>query len=255
MKGRLPPGVSAKQFQAAVRRLQDVVGSDWVLTDDLDIGTYRDGYSPFRGNEAEEYIPSGAVAPTEVQQVQQIVRIANEYKLPLWPVSTGRNLGYGGSAPRLSGTMVLDLKRMNRVLEVDEHRAYALVEPGVSYFDFYRYLQERKLKVWMDCPDPGWGSLIGNAMDRGIGNGAFRDHFGSICGMEVVLPNGELLRTGAGSIPNSRTWNSFPYGYGPHVAALFGQSNFGIVTKAGFYLQPEPEAHRSGFIIVPRFDD
>ena len=63
--------------------------------------------------------------------------------------------------------MVLDLKRMNRILEVSETNAYALVEPGVSYFDLYSYIQEHKLKVWIDPPDPGWGSPIGNALDHG----------------------------------------------------------------------------------------
>ena len=77
-----------------------------------------------------------------VEQVQAIVKIANTYKIPLWTISTGKNLAYGGSAPRLSGSVVLDLKRMNRVLEVSEENAYALVEPGVSYFDLYRYIQE-----------------------------------------------------------------------------------------------------------------
>jgi 4-cresol dehydrogenase (hydroxylating) len=193
MLGKLPPGVSASDFQAALQRLKDVVGSDWVLTSDEDIQTYRDAYTPFRGDEVEEYMPSGAISPVEVKQVQQIVTIANDHRIPLWPISTGRNLGYGGSAPRLSGSMVLDLKRMNRILEVNEPRAYALVEPGVSYFDFYRYLRDNKKKLWMDCPDPGWGSLIGNAMDHGVGHTPFRDHFRSICGMEIVLPNGELL--------------------------------------------------------------
>ncbi len=255
MHRRLPPGVSDSEFQTAVRRLRDVVGSDWVLIDDEDIGTYADAYTPFRGDEAAEYVPSGAVAPTDVEQVQKIVTIANDHRIPLWPVSTGRNLGYGGSAPRLSGTMVLDLKRMNRILEVNEPRAYALVEPGVSYFDFYRHLREHKLKLWMDCPDPGWGSLIGNAMDHGVGHTPFRDHFRSICGMEVVLPNGDLLRTGAGALPGGKQWNTFHYGYGPDVSQLFGQANFGIVTKAGFWLLPEPEASRSDQIFVPRHDD
>ena len=58
---------------------------------------------------------------------------------------------------------------MNRILEVNERNASALVEPGVSYFDLYRYIQERKLKLWIDCPDPGWGSVIGNALDHGGG--------------------------------------------------------------------------------------
>lgn len=250
----LPPGVSASRFRRYVDALAQVVGQDWVFTSDEDVLTYRDAYTPFKG-EPEEYIPSGAVAPDSVDQVQRIVRLANEYSVPLWPISTGKNLGYGGSAPRLSGTMILDLKRMNKVLEVNEPLAYALVEPGVSYFDFYRHLRDNNHKVWLDCPDPGWGSLIGNAMDHGLGRTPFRDHFGSHCGMEVVLPNGELLRTGLGAIPNSRGWQTNPYGFGPHVSPMFGQANFGIVTKMGFWLLPEPEATRSGRIFVPKFED
>jgi 4-cresol dehydrogenase (hydroxylating) len=110
-------------------------------------------------------------------------------------------LGYGGSAPVLSGSVVLDLKRMNRILEVDERNAYALVEPGVSYFDLYRYIEERGLKVWIDCPDPGWGSVVGNALDHGVGYtmNPYRDHWGAQCGLEVVTGDGELVRTGMGA--------------------------------------------------------
>ena len=164
----LPPGVSERNFQRAVDRFASVVGPGWVFTSDEDIALYRDAYSPLVG-EPEEKVASAAVAPDSAEQVQEIVRIANEYRIPLYPISTGRNLGYGGSAPVLSGSVVLDLKRMNRVLEVDERNAYALVEPGVSYFDLYRHIQERGLKLWIDCPDPGWGSVIGNALDHGVG--------------------------------------------------------------------------------------
>lgn len=62
-----------------------------------------------------------------MEQVQAVVKLANELVLPLWTVSRGRNLGYGGPAPRLRGSAVLDLKRMNRIIEVNEKFAYALV--------------------------------------------------------------------------------------------------------------------------------
>ena len=163
---RLPPGVSESTFKQALAEFEQVVGADWVFTSDADVDLYRDAYSPFAG-EPEELVASSAVAPASTEQVQQIVRIANRHRVPLYTISTGKNLGYGGSAPTLSGSVVLDLKRMNRILEVNEANAYALVEPGVSYFDLYRYIQERKLKVWIDCPDPGWGSVLGNAIDRG----------------------------------------------------------------------------------------
>jgi 4-cresol dehydrogenase (hydroxylating) len=149
----VPPGVSERDFERAVARFRSVVGADWVFTSDEDVALYRDAYSPLV-SEPEEKVASAAVAPESTEQVQAIVRIANEFRGPLYPISTGRNLGYGGSAPVLSGSVVLDLKRMNRILEVDERNAYALVEPGVSYFDLYRHVEERGLKLWIDCPDP-----------------------------------------------------------------------------------------------------
>lgn len=252
----LPPGVSSADFSTALSRFDEAVGEQWVFKSDADVALYRDAYSPER-DEPTERLVSAAVAPDTVEQVQQIVRIANEYKIPLYPISTGKNLGYGGSAPILSGSVVVDLKRMNRILSVDEGRCSCVVEPGVSYFDLYRHIQERGLKVWIDCPDPGWGSLVGNALDHGVGYtyGQYRDHFGSHCGMEVVLPNGELMRTGMSALANDRSWADYKYGFGPYVAGLFGQANFGIVTKMGFWLLPEPEAYRRGRVLVPRRRD
>jgi hypothetical protein len=177
-----------------------------------------------------------------------VVRAANQFRIPIYPISTGRNLAYGGSAPAYSGSVVLDLKRMNRVIEVDERRASALVEPGVSYFDLYNVITERGLDLWIDPPDPGWGSVIGNALDGGGGWTAypFRDHFGAHCGMEVVLGDGDIVRTGMGAAPNSKTWHENKWGYGPWVDGLFRQGNMGVVTKMGFYLMPRPEAYISG---------
>ena len=138
---KIPPGVSASDFAEAIKQFEEAVGKEWVFTSDEDVALYRDAYSPFWG-EANELVASAAVAPDNVEQVQKVVRIANQYKIPIYPVSTGKDLGYGGSAPTYSGSVVLDLKRMNRILEVNEPNAYALVEPGVSYFDLYRYIQE-----------------------------------------------------------------------------------------------------------------
>jgi FAD/FMN-containing dehydrogenase len=130
----LPPNVSEADFNSALGEFRSAVGADWVFSSDEDVALYRDSYSIYWG-EPEERVASAAVAPTKVEEVQQVVRIANKYRIPLYPISTGRNLTYGGSAPTLRGSVVVDLKRMNRVLEVDEKRHFALVEPGVSYID------------------------------------------------------------------------------------------------------------------------
>ena len=176
---RLPPGVTSADFSAALEQFEAAVGKEWVFTSDEDVDLYRDSYSPF-WHEDEEPIPSAAVAPDGVEHVQAIVRIANRYKIPLWTISTGKNLGYGGSAPLLGGSVVLDLKRMDRILEVNDKDHFALVEPGVSYFDLYRYIQDKGLKLWIDPADPGWGSLIGNAVDRGGGRTPMCDHFDAV---------------------------------------------------------------------------
>jgi 4-cresol dehydrogenase (hydroxylating) len=253
---RTPPGVSAADFAAAIEQFGAAVGKQWVFTSDEAVATYRDAYSPLWG-EPDEKVASTAVAPETVEQVQQIVRIANRYGVPLYAISTGRNLAYGGSAPVHSGSVVLDLKRMNKILDVNEEQAYALVEPGVSYFDLYRHIRERGLKLWIDCPDPGWGSVIGNALDRGAGRTPlpYRDHFGAHCGMEVVLANGDVVRTGMGALPGAKSWQHFQYGAGPLADGLFAQSNMGVVTKMGFWLLPEPEASMTGQIRVQRHDD
>jgi (+)-pinoresinol hydroxylase len=251
---RVPPGVSSGDFSSAITQWGDAIGKEWVFTSDEDIDTYRDSYSPF-WHEDEEPIPSAAVAPDGVEQVQAVVKIANTYKIPLWTISTGKNLGYGGSAPLLGGSVVLDLKRMDRILEVNEDNHYALVEPGVSYFDLYRYIQEKKLKVWIDPADPGWGSLMGNALDRGGGRTPMRDHFDAHCGMEIVLANGDIMRTGMGALPDSKTWQQYRYGFGPYVDGMFSQSNFGVVTKMGFFLFPEPETYMTGTVMVGKRDD
>ena len=212
----LPPNVSSADFNRAIAAWKQTVGADWVFTSDEDVALYRDAYSPW-WDEPEERKASAAVAPFTVEQVQAVVRTANQYRIPLYAISTGRNLAYGGSAPVYSGSVVLDLKRMNRVLEVNERNAYALVEPGVSYFDLFEHITKNNVDLWIDPPDPGWGSVIGNALDGGGGWTAspFRDHFGAHCGMEVVLASGEIVRTGMGALPNSKSWQHNRWGYRP----------------------------------------
>jgi (+)-pinoresinol hydroxylase len=256
MKSPLPPGIDAATFSQALAAFAQVVGDQWVFTREADLQLYRDPYSPLR-DQPDELLASAAVAPQSTAEVQEVVRIANRYRVPLYPISTGKNLGYGGPAPSSSGSVVLDLKRMTRILAVDEATASALVEPGVSYFDLYRYIQERGLKVWIDCPDPGWGSVLGNAIDRGGGYtmAQYRNHFDAHCGMEIVLPDGELLRTGMGAVPNATTWQQYKSGCGPWIDGLFSQANYGIVTKMGFWLMPQPEAYLRGSVAAYRYSD
>lgn len=252
----LPPGVSAADFAKALQEFEAAVGKDWVFTNQEDIHPYRDYFSMLKDQD-DELVPSAAVSPASVEQVQAVVRAANRYKVPLYAISTGKNFAYGGPAPNLRGSVTVDLKRMNRILEVDDKRHCALVEPGVSYMDLYRHIEEHDLKVMVDTADVGWGGLMGNALDRGLGYtlGPYRDHISAHYGMEVVLPDGELMRTGMGALPGTKAWLDYKHGYGPDPSGLFAQGNYGIVVKMGFRLMPRPEHWRTGLITVPRRAD
>jgi len=243
---------NSKVLASAFNEFKQVVGNEWASNTEESRKQYIDDYNP---GDPLEFVSGGYVAPASTSEVQEVVKIANAYKVPIWPLSTGKNLAYGGAAPREQGGIMLDLKRMNKIIEVDEDLAYAVVEPGVSFFDMYNYLQKNNHKLWMSVPGPGWGSLIGNGLERGVGYGYYSDHFGSSCGMEVVLPDGDLLRTGMGAMKNNSSWHLFNYGFGASVDSLFTQSNYGIVTRMGRNLLPEPEFYMSCEILCKNDSD
>jgi len=253
MARTLPAGVSADAFADALREFEEVLGQEWVISDGAELARYDD---PYPVGEHVAAGPAAVVCPDTVEQVQAIVRVANTYGVPLSPVSTGKNNGYGGASPRLAGAVVVDLgTRMNRILEVNEKYGYALLEPGVSYFDLAKHLEETNSILMLDCPDLGWGSVVGNTLDRGVGYTPYGDHFLWQTGMEVVLPQGEVMRTGMGAVPGSNTWQLFPYGFGPYPDGMFTQSNLGIVTKMGIALMQRPPASLTYLITFENEDD
>ena len=233
----LPPGFSSAGFDAACAELKAIVGDEWVLRAADRLEAYADPYSP---GVATDHLASCVVQAKSLDEVRDVVRLANRLRLPLWTVSTGRNYAYGGAAPCLGGSAILDLKRM-QAIEVDETLAYAIVEPGVTYLDLYNFIKEKKHKLWIDCTDPGWGSVLGNALEHGVGYTPYGDHAANQCGMEVVLANGEVFRTGLGAMTGNPAWPLYKYAFGPTLDGIFMQSNFGIVTKIGIWLMPEPE--------------
>jgi 4-cresol dehydrogenase (hydroxylating) len=252
MQRILPPHVSVRSFDRAIQRFVGIVGSQSVLATDEDRDTYLDVYAP---GDPEKYGPSAAVAPQTVEEIQAILKVANEYKIPLWPISRGKNLGYGGSAPRLPGSVVLDLSRMKRILEVNEECGYVVVEPGVGFADLFEHLQKNNIKLWMSAPAQTWGSVMGNALERGVGYTPYGDHASKVCGLEVVLPDGDIVRTGMGAMKKASAWQLFKYGFGPSWDAAFMQSNFGVVTKMGLWMMPEPEATLTLSMNMPKESD
>ena len=232
-----------------LHRAAEVVGAENVVRPDAEEG-YLDPYPLQHGRSAWP-----GVRPANTAEVRSLVRLADETGTPLWTFSRGKNLGYGGPEPRDHGMVALDLSRMNRILSVDERLGYAVVEPGVTFFDLFEYLREHGIDLWMSVPALGWGSILGNMLDRGYGMTPLGDHVKSLCGLEVVLPDGDLLRTGMGAMEGTDLGPIFQGGFGPTLDGLFTQSNLGVVVSGGLWLMPAPQAFANGDIMVEDEED
>ncbi|KAI0122377.1 putative vanilly-alcohol oxidase [Daldinia grandis] len=250
----IPPGVEEQVFVTALGELGQQLGQDHVERNDKPL---KDGWYMEHPNthdlmtilDEEELVPSAMVYPGSTEEVQQVVLWANKYHIPIFPISMGRNLGYGGAAPRVRGSVLVDLgRRMNKILDISSEDYTCLLEPGVSFFALHEAIKTKGYDhLWIDVPDVGGGSVIGNTVDRGVGYTPYGDHWACHSGLEVVLPTGEVIRTGMGALPGNNTWQTFPYGFGPYSDGIFSQSNFGIVTKMGMTLMPNPGGHE-GFM-------
>ena len=236
METQAPTVALSDEITSALRA---VLGSEHVLTDAPSLERHSRCTIPWQS------CCAAVVFPGSADEVAQVVRIAARHKIALWTSSTGRNWGYATTLAIDDGAIVMILERMNRIVEVNEELAYAVIEPGVTYAQFNAYLRSKGYRLWIDCTDgSALGSVLGNALERGIGETPYGDHFGNLCGLEVVLPDGELVNIG-GSRQELKTWHTHKWGVGPYLEGLFTQSNLGIVTQAGIWLMPQPEAYNS----------
>jgi 4-cresol dehydrogenase (hydroxylating) flavoprotein subunit len=243
---------SASDLSAALSEFVAVLGGDRVVDDEAGLREWRD---PFQHASWDEYVASAVVMPETVEEVQEVVRIAGRHGVPLWTLGQGRNNGYGGPAPRVRGSVIVSLRNMNRVLEINEELGYAEIEPGVRWFDLYEAIKAGGHRLMLSIADVGWGSVIGNTLDHGITYMPYGVDFGLPCGMEVVLANGDVMRTGMGAMPGNRSWHLYKRGLGPTPDQLFMQSGFGIVTKMGVWLMPYPEVYMPFWVRVWNDDD
>jgi 4-cresol dehydrogenase (hydroxylating) len=187
--------------------------------------------------------------PANREEVQACVHIANRYRVPIYPVSSGKNWGYGSRVPVEDGVLI-DLGRLNRILELDEELAYVTIEPGVTQRQLHEFLRERNSRLWMDATGASPEcSIVGNTLERGFGHTPMGDHCGNVCALEVVLPTGDCLQTGFGRFPAAKAGALGCWGLGPSLDGLLSQSNLGIVTRMSVWLMPEPECFQAFFFV------
>lgn len=226
----------------AVRLWRDAVGVDNVVVDADALAARA------RATFASRNRILAIVRPASVEEVQACMRIATSQGVPVYPVSSGRNWGYGSSLPVGDENALLDLSRMNRIIQIDSRLAYATIEPGVTQGQMLTALAGTDPALWLDAtgssPDC---SIVGNTMERGFGHTPYGDHFGHACALQVVLPDGQLLETGFGQFPGAAAAPVYRWGVGPAIDGLFTQSNLGIVTRMTVWLMPRPEYFQAFF--------
>ena len=214
--------------------LRDIVGVDHVRDDGATLERYA------RSTAARSTHPLAVVTPDTHAQVVELVGVAARFDITLYPLSTGKNWGYGDACAVGHGQVIIDLSRMNRIISVDAELAYAVIEPGVTQQQLSDYLRDNNFALWMDSTGAGPDtSLMGNILERGFGHSPYGNRLQHVSGMQIVLASGEVLHTGFGHYPGARSTHIFPYGVGPFLDGIFTQSNFGIVTQIGLWLMPK----------------
>lgn len=196
--------------------------------------------------------PDCILTPESPEDVQTIARIAQTHAHGIYPISAGKNWGYGDACAHTDAAAIVDLGRMNRIFEINRELGYAVIEPGVTQQQLFDAVSAQAPEYWVDVTGAGPdASIIGNMTERGFGHTAYADHVRTTCGMAVVLPDGRLLETGFGHFPGARSAHVYPYGVGPILDGLFMQSNLGIVVRIGVWLCPKPEAFSFFLVRVP----
>ncbi|WP_083844162.1 FAD-binding oxidoreductase [Vreelandella stevensii] len=229
MLNRIPIDV----ITLALQSWRIALGPEAVIDDRAELQRYTKDTSEFSS------LPLAVLLPVTTAEVQELVRIAAMYNVPLHPISTGRNWGYGSANAPVDGCVIVDLSRMCRIRSFDSELGLATIEPGVTQAELRSWLDERDFPFMVPTTGAGPGcSIVGNALERGYGITPIADHFAAVVSVEAILPDGTVYRS---SMLEEGAASGFKWGIGPYVDGLFSQGNIGIVTEMTVVLARRPE--------------
>jgi glycolate oxidase len=215
------------------KRLEGIVGKEQVLTAKEDLATYA-----YDGTTTWSHPPEVVVLPTSTAQVSAILKLANEKRVPVTPRGSGTNIS-GGSVP-VRGGIVLCTTRMNRILEINRANLTATVEPGVVLQDLNTALAKENLFYPPD-PQSFLACTIGGTVAENSGGplcikyGVTKQY---VLGLEVVLPDGYVLKIGGSTVKNRTGYDLVPLFTG-------SEGTLGVITKITLRLIPKPAAKRT----------
>lgn len=214
---------------STAEELRSIVGKEWFLDTPEDLATYSyDGFLP-------EFMPDGVIVPGSTQEISGIMKVVNREKIPVIPRGAGTNI-CGGSVAK-EGGIILAFHRMNQILEIDAENMCAVVQPGVVN----AVLQKKAAGYHLLYPpDPasmfvstmGGNVALNAGGPRGVKYGVTRDY---LLGLEVVLPSGEIIRTGGKALKSVT-------GYDLTRLLCGSEGTLGIITEITVKLVPLPPA-------------
>lgn len=190
-----------KDSKAVYDELQSIVGSGNISNDEIILYSYSEDSSPFPSRK-----PAVVVRVSETSEVAQIMKIANKTKTPVVPAG-GRSSISGAPLPRVAGAIMLDLTGMDRVKEVDEDTQTVTVQGGVRWAQLIHELNLKGYKLGFRGPYGGNAGTIGGSLSVntvGCGASKWGGACNSVVSLEVVLPTGEVIRTGSGWSPAAK---------------------------------------------------
>jgi len=222
--------------EKVLTELEKIFGAPYVADKPHDLYPYS-----YDSTESPSHMPDFVVLPESVNEIVQLVKFCNEYKIPIIPYTSGNNVG-ALTVPEQGG-IICDLgKRMNKIIKVHESMMYALIEPGVTWGQLNKYLAENhpSLKYGYTYAPP-YASVLSNNLLSGLSNlstayGCMGDFLN---GVEVVLNTGEVVRTGTSFLSKEfKVDNWFGRYPMPDLTSLFmcWQGMTGIVTKGAIQL-------------------
>lgn len=229
------PGINPDSLFAALSAWEHILGEANVVLGSAALHRYGTDTSGFIRK-----LPAALRIHNE-QVLQAVLRVAQHHRVPVYPISTGHNWGYGTALPARDGSVLLDLSAMDRILHFDPELGVVTVEPGVTQGMLAAFLDQGGHAFLV--PVTGAGptcSLLANALERGFGVTPYTDHFGAVTDLQAVLPDGSLYRTALHEAGTEELARLFKWGIGPYSAGLFTQSGFGVVTRVSIVLARRP---------------
>lgn len=226
--------MNSTPVNSAITEWTRILGEDGVLPADE---------TNFRASTmgAKRSVPA-VLRPKNREEIAELLRVAQRWEVPVYPVSTGNNWGYGSANPVEDDCVILDLGGLDRILDFDPEMGVVTVEPGVTQGALREFLDESEGDYLVPVTGAGPScSLLGNALERGYGITPITDHFAAVTKITAVLPDGTLYQTPLSELGGEKVDGLFKWGVGPYLDGLFSQGNFGVVVSMTIALAPAPE--------------